>query len=77
MFETTLTTAMVRERRTSGVWPDRLLGTVMRATARREPAKLAIVEGLNKLEHDAEAARVGRAVTGRAVDTTSNGEKHE
>ena len=58
MFETTLTTAMVRERRTSGVWPDRLLGTVMRATARREPAKLAIVDVRGRVTYAQLAAEV-------------------
>lgn len=64
MFETTLTTELVRERSASGVWEDRILGEVLRATAASRPDDLAIVDVRGRLTYGELAASVDDAAIG-------------
>jgi len=64
VFETTLTRATADERAAAGVWPGRILGTVLREAAGATPGKLALVDARRRLTYGELAELVDAAALG-------------
>lgn len=64
VFETTLTSELVRDRSESGVWKDRILGEVLRSTAASRPGDLAVVDVRGRVTYGELAASVDDVAVG-------------